>query len=184
MSPKGACAMEWSEETILRLRELWDEGNSTKEIGRRLGVSKNAIIGKARRIGLEARPSPVRREPESRLEPLRSDTLPPLVSTSKADEAQTPTVDTPLVLVEPPVAPAPQPTTSAPLPRLAPVLARPYGRVINCLWPIGEPGTRSFHFCDSPSEPGKPYCGEHIKLAYTPRIRRQQETDEQPNTPS
>ncbi len=83
-----------------------------------------------------------------------------------------------------PPPPAPRPVTPAPLPRLASVLARPYGRVITCLWPIGEPGTRSFHFCDSPSEPGKPYCCEHIKLAYTPRIRRQQETDEQPNTPS
>lgn len=179
--------MEWSEKTILRLRELWAEGHSTSEIGRRLGVSKNAIVGKAHRIELEARPSPARREPESRLEPLRSDTLPPLASTSKADEVQAPAVATPPVLTEPPVAPpppAPRPVTPAPLPRLASVLARPYGRVITCLWPIGEPGTRSFHFCDSPSEPGKPYCGEHIKLAYTPRIRRQQETDEQPNTPS
>jgi len=42
--------MEWAEETILRLRALWDEGLSTAEIGRRLGVSKNAVVGKAHRL--------------------------------------------------------------------------------------------------------------------------------------
>jgi GcrA cell cycle regulator len=51
---------------------------------------------------------------------------------------------------------------------------RPYGRVITCCWPIGEPGTRSFKFCDSPSEPGKPYCGEHAKVAYV-KVRDRRE---------
>jgi len=49
--------MEWAEETIVRLRTLWDEGLSTAEIGRRLGVSKNAVVGKAHRLDLPARPS-------------------------------------------------------------------------------------------------------------------------------
>ena len=53
--------MEWAEETIVRLRTLWDEGLSTAEIGRRLGVSKNAVVGKAHRLDLPARPSPIRR---------------------------------------------------------------------------------------------------------------------------
>jgi hypothetical protein len=47
--------MEWAEETIVRLRALWDEGHSTAEIGRRLGVSKNAVVGKAHRLDLPAR---------------------------------------------------------------------------------------------------------------------------------
>jgi hypothetical protein len=51
--------MEWAEETIVRLRTLWDEGLSTAEIGRRLGVSKNAVVGKAHRLDLPARPSPI-----------------------------------------------------------------------------------------------------------------------------
>jgi GcrA cell cycle regulator len=54
--------MEWAEETIVRLRTLWDEGLSTAEIGRRLGVSKNAVVGKAHRLDLPARPSPIRRD--------------------------------------------------------------------------------------------------------------------------
>ncbi|MBN8899967.1 MAG: GcrA cell cycle regulator, partial [Rhodospirillales bacterium] len=51
--------MDWSDETIARLRDLWAEGHSTAEIGRRLGVSKNAVVGKAHRLDLPARPSPV-----------------------------------------------------------------------------------------------------------------------------
>ena len=44
--------MVWDEETIRLLRDLWAQGHSTAEIGRRLGVSKNAIVGKAHRLEL------------------------------------------------------------------------------------------------------------------------------------
>ncbi|PPQ40821.1 GcrA family cell cycle regulator, partial [Rhodopila globiformis] len=54
--------MVWNEETIRHLRVLWAEGHSTAEIGRRLGVSKNAIVGKAHRLDLDARPSPIKRD--------------------------------------------------------------------------------------------------------------------------
>ena len=55
--------MVWDDATIRHLRELWAEGHSTAEIGRRLSVSKNAIVGKAHRLELDARPSPIRRDP-------------------------------------------------------------------------------------------------------------------------
>src|ERR1700741_2235548 len=54
--------MVWNEDTIRQLRDLWAQGHSTAEIGRRLGVSKNAIVGKAHRLDLDARPSPIRRD--------------------------------------------------------------------------------------------------------------------------
>ena len=54
--------MEWTEETIERLRAFWAEGLSTAEIGRRMGISKNAVVGKAHRLNLPARPSPIRRD--------------------------------------------------------------------------------------------------------------------------
>src|SRR6201987_6299822 len=79
--------MEWAEETITRLRALGDEGLSTAEIGRRLGVSKNAVVGKAHRLDLPARPSPIRRDGSGgaprRSAPRRvaGPTLPPLSST-------------------------------------------------------------------------------------------------------
>ncbi|MDG6095623.1 GcrA family cell cycle regulator [Acetobacter sp. AN02] len=54
--------MEWTDETIARLRELWDQGLSTAEIGRTLGFTKNAVVGKAHRLSLPARPSPIRQK--------------------------------------------------------------------------------------------------------------------------
>ncbi len=45
----------WTPERIEQLTQLWDEGVTTAEIGRRIGVSKNAVIGKVHRIGLVPR---------------------------------------------------------------------------------------------------------------------------------
>ena len=56
--------MEWNEKSIAKLRALWAEGLSTAEIGRRMGVSKNAVVGKAHRLNLPSRPSPIRRDVE------------------------------------------------------------------------------------------------------------------------
>jgi len=163
--------MEWADETILRLRALWDEGHSTAEIGRRLGISKNAVVGKAHRLDLPARPSPIRRDggaprpkrPSVRRPPVAGPTLPPLASTRSPAPAS---AAVPRQTPAPPAVPPP--------PRLQPVAPRPYGRVITCCWPIGEPGSSSFRFCDEASVPGKPYCEAHAELAYV-RIRDKRE---------
>jgi GcrA cell cycle regulator len=53
--------MAWTEERIERLKAMWQEGATASEIAEKLGgVSRNAVIGKAHRLGLEARPSPVK----------------------------------------------------------------------------------------------------------------------------
>ena len=46
-----------------------------------------------------------------------------------------------------------------------------------CCWPIGEPGTPAFRFCDDPAPLDVPYCDEHARRAYKPR-RRRDATDE------
>lgn len=51
----------WTEERITEISRLWNEGLTTAEIGKNLGVSKNAVIGKAHRLGLPPRPSPIKR---------------------------------------------------------------------------------------------------------------------------
>lgn len=47
-------------ETIAAARSLWDEGHSTATIGKRLGVTKNVIVGLASRNDFPARPSPLK----------------------------------------------------------------------------------------------------------------------------
>src|SRR5450631_395150 len=85
--PEGGHKMEWSDEVNTQLRALWADGHSTAEIGRRLGVTKNAIVGKAHRLDLPARPSPIRRDPNAvpvrraTVRRVEGPTLPPLPST-------------------------------------------------------------------------------------------------------
>lgn len=52
--------MDWTDDLIARLRNLWSQGLSTAEIGRQLSITKNAVVGKAHRLGLPPRPSPIR----------------------------------------------------------------------------------------------------------------------------
>ena len=53
--------MSWTEERIERLKTMWHDGATASQIADELGgVSRNAVIGKAHRLGLEARPSPVK----------------------------------------------------------------------------------------------------------------------------
>jgi GcrA cell cycle regulator len=174
--------MVWNEETIRLLRELWAEGHSTAEIGRRLGASKNAIVGKAHRLDLDARPSPIRREPppEDRcgLYPRAGEpTLPPLPSAIVPPPA--PAVPPSNVQALRP-APAAAPAASAPPQRVHAPVVRPSAPVQtrrsapSCCWPIGDPGTKAFRFCDDASLAGKPYCDEHAKLAYV-KIRDRKE---------
>lgn len=47
--------MRWTADLIKQLTDLWNEGLPTAEIGRRLGFTKSAIIGKAGRIRLTPR---------------------------------------------------------------------------------------------------------------------------------
>ncbi len=54
--------MTWTDERIDQLTELWGAGQSASQIGKALGLSKNAVIGKAHRLKLPPRPSPIRKE--------------------------------------------------------------------------------------------------------------------------
>lgn len=166
--------MEWTDDAIARLKQFWAEGLSTAEIGRRMGVSKNAIVGKAHRLMLESRPSPIRRDLANRAskppQPRRvvGPTLPSLAAPlapaaepssrlTGLDESLTPRIGA-----------RPSPVFAAADP--SPAKRRHHG----CCWPIGEPCTRDFHFCDAEALAGKPYCQTHAALAYV-KIRDRRE---------
>jgi|SRR5579859_276021 len=163
--------MEWREETIIRLRALWGEGLSTAQIGLRLNVSKNAVVGKASRLGLPGRPSPIRRDGSGgsrtpRPRRVSGPTLPSLASTAAGAEPIAP----------PPPAPIPEPPYSPPvIARLTPSArtARPRRRSdgTGCCFPLGEPGTRSFRYCDDDLDITGEYCPEHHKLTVR-QVRR------------
>ena len=46
-----------------------------------------------------------------------------------------------------------------------PVVARPNPRG-SCQWPHGDPREQDFHFCGARAAAGRPYCTEHVRMAY------------------
>ena len=63
--------MSWTDERIEALRTMWEAGRTASQIAEELGgVSRNAVIGKAHRLNLQARPSPVRPNEASGAEPV------------------------------------------------------------------------------------------------------------------
>ena len=57
-------ATEWTPGWIDVLIACWKEGLPTSEIGRRLQVTKNAVVGKVHRLGLAKRRPSIDRKPK------------------------------------------------------------------------------------------------------------------------
>lgn len=96
--------MSWTDERIEQLRSMWEKGLTASQIADELGgVSRNAVIGKAHRLGLKSRPSPVK-------------------ATEKAAKPAKPAA--PAAPRPAPVAAVPRPAAPA-APRPAPVASRP-----------------------------------------------------------
>jgi GcrA cell cycle regulator len=151
----------WNDAIIAKLIGLWDAGLSTAEIGRRLGVSKNAVVGKAHRLDLPARPSPIRKgqgSPRKQGQQQRRAVGPTLPLLGCLLPVQTPPGQRPVpsaVVVVPLAPPKPE--------------DRPKLGTDRCCWPLGDPGRSSFRFCDEPNKQGRPYCPDHCRLAYVPK---------------
>ncbi|KAA2214606.1 GcrA family cell cycle regulator [Teichococcus oryzae] len=173
--------MDWTAEAIETLRALWAEGHSTAEIGRRMGISKNAVVGKAHRLSLPARPSPIRREAGTQAGAGARPTAAPQPAVAEpapvAAQPSPPAVVAGAVSSLPPATKPIMPAAAlaAPRPALPPrraaqpsAVVRPFQRLggRTCCWPIGEPGTPEFRFCTAEAISGKPYCPEHASIAY------------------
>jgi GcrA cell cycle regulator len=149
--------MDWTAEAIERLRALWADGHSTAEIGRRMGISKNAVVGKAHRLNLSSRPSPIRRDAAGQAMPRQQPVRQPRPA-GPAPRMTLPPVAPPTVTIPAAPVPVPRPPVVRAFPRLGPIRA--------CCWPIGEPGQPGFRFCSGDALTGKPYCADHAAVAY------------------
>ncbi|WP_395682256.1 GcrA family cell cycle regulator [Inquilinus sp.] len=148
--------MSWTEERVAQLRQLWGNGKSASEIAEILGgVSRNAVIGKAHRLELSGRPSPIKRKEDEEEEEVA-------VATPVAAEAQ------PAAAVEK-VAAKPVPERKSGGATILNLTER------MCKWPIGDPRDKDFHFCGKASHANFPYCIEHAQIAYQPPGKRRDE---------
>lgn len=195
--------MAWTDERIQLLKQYWEEGRSASQIAEVLGegLTRNAVIGKAHRLGLSSRPSPLKGGDTK-----STDAKPAAVR--KPVPKKAPAVAKPATEAAPAPAPKPEPVKAEPAPppprpvfTFAPQNQRPPapqpgepvapprpvvaarnakgGKVtlldLNdriCKWPIGHPDEPDFHFCGRPVSPGFPYCGDHCLQAYQAQMPR------------
>jgi GcrA cell cycle regulator len=81
--------MSWTDERIERLKKMWSAGATASQIADELGeVSRNAVIGKAHRLGLDARPSPVKPGEEKEKKPAASTAAKPAARADSAGKRQ------------------------------------------------------------------------------------------------
>jgi GcrA cell cycle regulator len=174
----------WDNNILKKLKALVGKGLSTAEIGKKLGLSKNAVVGKLHRMGWNAGAAdsdakttkPVKKTETKKVAPKKADKKAPISPVKKANVAASKIVK---------AKPAPKEKTVA-----KPVPKKTVGHAIagkgilvhqrmvqhalemanlkpnQCRWPIGDPDSENFHFCGQPVFVGKPYCYEHCKQAY------------------
>lgn len=184
----------WDNATLKKLKALTGKGLSTSEIGKRLGMSKNAIVGKLNRLGWNAKAggavnATVAKKPEkaTTVKPVKGKTqavkkaLGAKVGADKPGK-KTGVAKTVKKAVEK------KSVTKATSDKVvaskgdnkkttAKNLAM-HQRIVQhslemaglkpnqCRWPIGDPDSEHFHFCGETVFVGKPYCYEHCKQAY------------------
>lgn len=123
----------------------WNSDMTREAVAAKFDIERDRTYAIAKKLGLDM--------PRRRQAP--AVTLPPLASVGAAEP----------VAIERVVRPALTPAAA----RVAPPRARRVGgKVQPCQFPISEPGTVDFRFCDEPSEPGGPYCVEHHRRCYVP----------------
>ncbi|WP_228243314.1 GcrA family cell cycle regulator [Porphyrobacter sp. GA68] len=102
--------MSWTEERIAKLKSLWESGATASQISDALGgVSRNAVIGKAHRLGLKARPSPVKSGAAKAKQPAKN-TEPASEAAVETTPAVRPVKTPPVVRKDKPVAAEPAAT--------------------------------------------------------------------------
>ena len=139
--------MSWNQQKVDNLKKLWNEGVATSQIGEQLGFTKNAVIGKAFRLGLERRQN------------------------SRKKTAQSQSVSSVTMYRETNVPGNSQITPKREVTRRREKFSFKKsivgtGSFKSCQWPIGDPLEEGFHYCGGQNIPTKPYCIEHYKKAY------------------
>ena len=133
--------MSWTHERIEQLKKLWEAGYTASNIATELGgITRNAVIGKAHRLGLSGRMKS--KSKASSVSIVRKRKI-PVNKNSKIIELTT--------SVEPM-----NPTSFADI------------KDGLCRWPLGEPEDLDFKFCGRKCAEGMIYCTEHHSLAYQP----------------
>jgi len=140
--------MSWTDEKVVKLKELWTKGHTASQIAEALGnTTRNAVIGKAHRLNLEAR-APSKSSGVSVSRENKSARRGPVLTSRKA-KFQSILLDKNF-----------EPENPKSLENLTDE---------TCKWPFGHPNEEKFYFCGRKPEGEFPYCKLHVLYAFQPK---------------
>ena len=155
--------MSWTDEKVEKLKDLWAKGHTASEIANMLGdTTRNAVIGKAHRLDLEARAPSKETSPSGKQEarPARK-AQQPMSRKSKFKS----------ILLDKNFEPE-KPTSLEGL------------TDSTCRWPIGHPDEEKFYFCGRKPIEDFPYCKLHVLYAFQPKNPKEELTDKDEEMPA
>ena len=154
--------MSWTEEKVAKLKELRSKGHTASQIAEALGdTTRNAVIGKAHRLNLEAR-APSKQSSQSSTSvnrPARRGSAP----ISRKAKFQSILLDENF-----------EPENPKSLEELTDT---------TCKWPIGHPNEEKFYFCGRKPEGEFPYCKLHVLYAFQPKGTKEEVLDKEDDIP-
>ena len=149
--------MSWTNEKVTKLKELWSKGHTASQIAEMLGdTTRNAVIGKAHRLDLEARAPSKQPTPKSRDNRQIKRSIAP---TSRKAKFQSILLDKNF-----------EPENPKSLEELTDT---------TCKWPIGHPNEEKFYFCGRKPEGEFPYCKLHVLYAFQPKNQKEDDLGEE-----
>ena len=154
--------MSWTDEKVTKLKELWSKGHTASQIAEKLGdTTRNAVIGKAHRLNLEAR-APSKQSSSVKQENKSPRRNPQTMSRKSKFQS---------ILLDKNFEPE-KPTSLENL------------NETTCKWPIGHPDEESFYFCGRTPEGEFPYCKLHVLYAFQPKGQKEEILDKEDAVPA
>ena len=159
--------MSWTVEKVEKLKELWTKGHTASQIAELLGeTTRNAVIGKAHRLNLEAR-APSKKASSSAALPSSQANR----STRKSSNPMSRKAKFQSILLDKNF----EPENPKSLEELSEK---------TCKWPIGHPNEESFYFCGRTPENEFPYCKLHVLYAFQPKGQKEDLLDKEDDVPA
>ena len=154
--------MSWTDEKVNKLRELWTKGHTASQIAEFLGdTTRNAVIGKAHRLNLEAR-APSKNSSSNSTETKQT--------VKKSSPPQSRKAKFQSILLDK--------NFESEKPKKLEELTES-----TCKWPFGHPNEEDFYFCGRKSEGEFPYCKLHILYAFQPKGQKDDVLDKGDEVP-
>ena len=148
--------MGWTPEKVNKLKELWGKGSTAAQIASIIGeVSRNAVIGKAHRLNLQARATSKKTRQKINVEESNTTTEAKTQKLGRKARFKALLLDKNFEQENPK--------------KLEELTDE------TCRWPIGHPYEEKFYFCGRKPMEKFPYCKLHVLYAFQPKNAKEED---------